>query len=167
VRIVSCSSRISKGVVANQPPLRSSKVVTQSKSSAPRSCCNSMSFSFTSYHTVKSLSNSLTIMAQDYKHLDPTIFMPHSRLEGLSEYFNCIPHYLLRTSSPRSSSTTTKNLIASAAKKYGLDRSDILARHWEKAVEMLKSHLLWQNRTDNNLTSWTSSFLIAAQHAIR
>jgi hypothetical protein len=162
VRIVSCSSRISKGVVANQPPLRSSKVVTQSESLAPRSCCNSMSFSFILYYTVKSLSNSSTIMVQDYKHLDPTIFMPYSRLEGLSEYFNCIPYYLLRTSLPWSSGTTTKNLIASAAEKYGLDRSDILARYWEKAVEMLKSYLLWQNRTDNNLTLWMSLFLFAA-----
>jgi hypothetical protein len=106
-------------------------------------------------------------MAQDFERVDPTIFMPHGGLEGLSEYLDCIPHYLFRASSPRSSGTTTKNLIASAAAKYGLDRSDILGRHWEKAVEMIKSHLLWQNCTDDNLMSWTSSFLFAAQHAIR
>lgn len=93
--------------------------------------------------------------------------MPCGRLGGLSEYFDCIPHYLFRTSSPRSSGTTTRTFIASAAVKNHLDQSDILGRYWKEAVEMLKSHLLWQNRTDDNLTSWTNSFLFAAQHAIR
>lgn len=32
---------------------------------------------------------------------------------------------------------------------------------------MLKSHFLWQNRADDNLMSWTNSFLFAVQHAIR
>ncbi|KAI9788031.1 MAG: hypothetical protein M1835_002521 [Candelina submexicana] len=109
-------------------------------------------------------------MAQDSEHLDTTVFMPHGRLGGLSEYLDCIPHYLFRTSSPRSNSTTTKTFtktfIASAAVKHHLDQSDILGRYWEEAVEMLKSHLLWQNRTNDNLTSWTNSFLFAAQHAI-
>lgn len=122
---------------------------------------------FTPCRTVQSLSNLAAIMAQDREHLDTTVFMPHGRLGSLSEYFDRIPHYLFRTSSPRSSGITTKTFIASAAVKHHLDQSDILCRYWEEAVEMLKSHLLWQNRTDDNLMSWTNSFLFAAQHAIR
>jgi hypothetical protein len=80
-------------------------------------------------------------MAQDSEHLDTIVFMPHSGLEGLSEYVDCIPHYLFRTSSPRSSGTTTKTCIASAAVKYHLDQSDMLSRDREEAVEMLKSPL--------------------------
>jgi hypothetical protein len=116
---------------------------------------------------VQSLSNLAATMAQDSEHLDTTVFMPHSGLGGLSEYLDCIPHYLFRTSSPRSSGTTTKTCIASAAVKHHLDQSDILSRDREEAVEMLKSHFLWQNRADDNLMSWTNSFLFAAQHAIR
>ncbi|KAJ6197787.1 hypothetical protein J3E72DRAFT_192261 [Bipolaris maydis] len=106
-------------------------------------------------------------MAQYSEHVETTIFMPHSALGGLSKYVDCIPHYLFRTSSPRSSGTTTKTCVASAAVKHHLDQSDILCRDREEAVEMLKSHLLWQNRTNDNLMSWTNSFLFAAQHAIR
>ncbi|OAL54019.1 hypothetical protein IQ07DRAFT_560609 [Pyrenochaeta sp. DS3sAY3a] len=106
-------------------------------------------------------------MAQDIEHVDPTVFMPHGSLGGLSGYFDRIPHYLFRTSSPRSSGTTTETIVASAAVKHHLDQSDILGRYWEEAVEMLESHLLWQNRMDDNLMSWTNSFLFAAQHAIR
>jgi hypothetical protein len=104
-------------------------------------------------------------MAQDSEHLGTTVFMPHSGLGGLSEYVDCIPHYLFRTSSPRSCGTTTETCIASAVKHH-LDQSDILSRDREEAVEMLESHFLWQNRMDDNLMSWTNSFLFAAQHAI-
>ncbi|KAH9866075.1 hypothetical protein J1614_008639 [Plenodomus biglobosus] len=117
--------------------------------------------------TVKSPSNLASVMAQDSKGLDTTLFMPHDTLGGLSECFDCIPHYLFRTSSPQSSGTTTKTFIASAAVKNHLDQSDILGRPWEEAVKILKSHLLWQNRTDDNLMSWTNSFLFAVQHAVR
>jgi hypothetical protein len=106
-------------------------------------------------------------MVQDSEHLNTTVFRPHGRLEGLSDYLNHIPHYLFRTSSPRSSGITTKTMIFSAAVKNNLDPSDMLGRQRKEAVEMLKSHLLWQNRLDDNLVSWTNSFLFAAQHAIR
>ena len=115
--------------------------------------------------TVQSLSTLAARMAHDNENSDTTIFMPHDMLGGLSEYFDCIPHYLFRTSSPQSRGATTKTFIASAAVKHHLNQSDILGRYWEEAVEMLKSHLLWQNRTDDNLMSWTNSFLFAAQHA--
>jgi hypothetical protein len=80
-------------------------------------------------------------MAQDSEHLETTVFMPHSGLGRVSDYVDCIPHYLFRTSSPQSSGTTTKTCIASAAVKYHLDRSDMLSRDREEAVEMLKSPL--------------------------
>jgi hypothetical protein len=123
--------------------------------------------SFVECLILQSLYNPAATMAKDCEGLDTTVFMPHGRLEGLSEYFDCVPHYLFRVSSPRSSGTTTHSLIESAAAKFNLDRSDVLGRPWEKAVDMLTSHLLWKNRTDDNLTSWTNSFLFAAQHAIR
>jgi hypothetical protein len=51
--------------------------------------------------------------------------------------------------------------------KYKVNQDDILRQDRAKAVEMLESHLLWQNRIMDNLMSWTSSFLFAVQHAIR
>ncbi|EDU47528.1 hypothetical protein PtrSN002B_000889 [Pyrenophora tritici-repentis] len=105
-------------------------------------------------------------MAQYYVPLHTTLFMPSGELEGLSAYFDCIPHYLFRTSSPRSSGTTTDTCVTSSAIRYGIDQSDILGRDREEAAEMLKNHLLWKSCTPDNLMSWTNSFLFAVQHAI-
>jgi hypothetical protein len=85
-------------------------------------------FSFVECLILQSLYNPAATMAKDCEGLDTTVFMPHGRLEGLSEYFDCVPHYLFRVSSPRSSGTTTHSLIESAAAKFNLDRSDVLGR---------------------------------------
>lgn len=106
-------------------------------------------------------------MVRDSERPMTTLFQPHGSLQDLTEYFDSIPHYLFRTSSPRSSGTTTKTCVESAAVKYNFNQDDILRQDWAKAVEMLESHLLWRNWTTDNLMSWTSSFLFAVQHAIR
>ncbi|EOA84699.1 uncharacterized protein SETTUDRAFT_31946 [Exserohilum turcica Et28A] len=106
-------------------------------------------------------------MTQDIEHLDATVFMPHGMLEGLSDQFDCIPHYLFRTSSPRSGGTTNETHVASVAAINHFDQSDILARDWDEAVVMLQQHLLWEPYAEDNLVSWTSSFIFVVQHAIR
>ena len=87
--------------------------------------------------------------------------------EFLAQYFDSIPHYLFRTSSPRSNGSTSQTCVMSAAVKYDPNQDDLMARDKEEATEMLKMHLLWKDCANDNLVSWTSSLLFAVQHAIR
>ena len=106
-------------------------------------------------------------MTRDSEKSTTTAFKPHDGLSGLAEYLDLVPHYLFRISSPRSSGMTTETSVVSEATKRGVDKGDILDQDREKAVKMLENHLLWRVNWNDNLMSWTSSFLFAMQHAIR
>jgi hypothetical protein len=96
-----------------------------------------------------------------------TKFKPCEGLQALARSFDCVPHYLFRTTSPRSSGSTSKTYVESNAVKLNLNDDDILSRDRDKAISMLKDHLLWKNQRGDNLVSWTSSLTFAVQHAIR
>jgi hypothetical protein len=96
-----------------------------------------------------------------------TVFEPKNNLGSLATRFDCIPHYLFRTSSARSNGSTTKTCVESAAAFYNRNQDDLLDRDRATAIHMLENHLLWKYESTDNLISWTSSFLFAVQHAIR
>lgn len=106
-------------------------------------------------------------MSTDSEKTTITTFEPRSGSQHLTRHIDHVPHYLIRTSSPRSSGITTDARIESSAVQHDLDSLDILSRDRQEAAEMLKSHLLWKTRTTDNITLWTTSFLFAVQHAIR
>lgn len=97
----------------------------------------------------------------------PTFFEPHGELGRLlRNHLNRVPHFLFRTSAPKTNGSTTSILVQSAAAKNGQDTSDLLSRPTALAAEMLEEHCLWENKYNDNLTSWTSSFIFAIQLAI-
>lgn len=106
-------------------------------------------------------------MSTGSKEPTATVFEPRDSFQCLTRHSDHIPHYLIRTSSPRSSGVTTNALVASSAVEHKTSRVDIFSRDRQDAINMLESHLLWEARTNDNLVSWTSSFLFATQHAIR
>jgi hypothetical protein len=97
-----------------------------------------------------------------------TIFQPGSNgnLVRLNNSFHRIPRFLFRTTAPATPAITTPNIIQSPAVKNGSDASDILRRDHDTAASMLVEHLLWSNKRENNLISWSSSFVYAMQLAL-
>ncbi|KAF9699766.1 hypothetical protein EKO04_002224 [Ascochyta lentis] len=96
----------------------------------------------------------------------PTLYNPRGKLKKLVEHLDRIPCYLFRTQAPRTNGTTTVTLVQSAAATNRYPITDMLRRPTDEAANMLKNHCLWLNSRDDNLTSWTSSFLFAIQLAI-
>ena len=94
------------------------------------------------------------------------MYKPRSELKVLVKHLDRVPHYLFRTSAPKTNGTTSITLVQSAAADNGYDTTDILSRPTSKAAEMLERHCLWKNDDNDNLTSWTSSFLFAIQLAV-
>lgn len=83
------------------------------------------------------------------------------------EVFNQTPCYLFRAYSARSNGRSENEEIVSAAADNGLDSRSIFLLDNDAAENMIRCHLNWKNREDDNLISWTCSLLFAFQHAIR
>lgn len=99
------------------------------------------------------------------KDLQAVLFEPQGDYsDSLAEQRDHIPQFLFRVSAPRTNGNTTSTLVQSAAAVKKLDTSDLLSR--PAAAEMLERHCLWRNDMDDNLTSWTSSFLYVIHLAI-
>ncbi|KAF3918167.1 hypothetical protein ABW20_dc0103017 [Dactylellina cionopaga] len=76
-----------------------------------------------------------------------------------------IPQYLFRTWAPQTNGFSNADMVMSAAVSNGRTASDLLTSDRGVASDMLQDHLLWRNRPNDNLMSWTSSFIYAVQLA--
>lgn len=101
----------------------------------------------------------------------PTLFYPPASLHDKSISLN-VPKYLFRTFDAASSGRNDQSTIASTASKYKSQdrtRTDILSLEKNEAARLLRIHLtkkLFEGGAQDNLMSWTSSFLVAIQYAI-
>ncbi|KAK6535467.1 hypothetical protein TWF694_001923 [Orbilia ellipsospora] len=95
----------------------------------------------------------------------PCLFQPRRRHGALDDGFDQVPQYLFRTWAPQTNGYNDEDVIMPAAVYNGKTSSDLLSFDDEFAREMLCDHLLWKNRFDDNLTSWTSSLFYALQLA--
>ena len=89
-------------------------------------------------------------------------FSPATNIEQHHERFDDIPRYLFQVFTPKSQGTTDMVWTKSKDARHEARTSgvDIFARHTKKqTADMLNSHLQWQECSDDNLVSWTSSLL--------
>lgn len=89
---------------------------------------------------------------------------PDGEEARLRETFDEIPRYLFRVFTPNSRGTTdriwTKSMDASS--RAGSSLVDIFARrNKDQVAGMIDRHLRWQEGSEDNLVSWTSSLLFA------
>ncbi|KAF2020520.1 hypothetical protein BU24DRAFT_403624 [Aaosphaeria arxii CBS 175.79] len=105
----------------------------------------------------------------------PTLFYPpiSSFAQSQSfESFQAVPQYLFRTFDEDNSGRDGESVVASTASIVGpqkYSRIDLLAFERHEAAGLLYQHLTKRcsgRERSNNLTSWTSSLLVAIQYAL-
>jgi len=95
----------------------------------------------------------------------PCLFQPSGIYQGLNDSFDQVPPYLFRTWAPQTNGSNDTDFIRPAAVCNNKPSSDLFSFDHQFGKTMLSDHILWKNRFDDNLTSWTSSLLYALQLA--
>lgn len=83
-----------------------------------------------------------------------TLYEPCDQRASLYQHFDRVPRFLLRTWSQNSNGRTSSTCVESGAVMRGCLGADILGRSYDWTTNMLKDHLNWKHRDDDNFVSW-------------